>query len=182
MVDESVWNEEVTGKSAATLLPLVYEELRNLAALRLSNESGNQTLSATALVHEVFLRLTNKADRTIQFANKSHFFSVAADAMRRVLIDAARSRNALKRSGQWTLVPMDEGLKPASAPVDLLEFDEVLQKFAEQAPRQSQLLHLRFYGGLTMPEAAEAMGISLATAERDWTFARAWLFDRLNSQ
>jgi RNA polymerase sigma factor (TIGR02999 family) len=161
------------------LLPLVYDELRRLAARRLAQEAPGQTLQATALVHEAYLRLV-KGERPATWNGRGHFFGAAAEAMRRILVERARGRRRVRHGGGRRRVDLDEAC-PVSRPpaADLLALDEALTRLAGRAPARAELVKLRFFAGLTMPEAAEALGISLATAERYWTFARAWLYAEL---
>lgn len=168
--------------AAERLLPLVYEELRKLAAARLANEKPGQTLQATALVHEAYLRLVGPAEAEPQdWRNRKYFFAAAAEAMRRILVEKARSKGRIKHGGQRQRVDLEAVADLANSPpsVDLLALDEALSKLAADEPTKAELVKLRFFCGLTMPEAAAALGISLATAERYWTFARSWLFAEL---
>jgi RNA polymerase sigma factor (TIGR02999 family) len=166
--------------AAAELLPLVYDELRRLAAQRLAREAPGQTLDATALVHEAYLRLVPVSQQTTHWDNRGHFFAAAAEAMRRILIDNARTKGRLRRGGAWRRVDLDAAHRVADLPDDdLLDLDAVLTRFAELDPTRAELVKLRFFAGLTMPEAASALGLSLATAERYWSFARAWLYAEL---
>jgi RNA polymerase sigma factor (TIGR02999 family) len=166
--------------AAAELLPLVYDELRRLAKQKLAREAPGQTLDATALVHEAYLRLVGKGPEP-HWDNRRHFFAAAAEAMRRILIENARRKRGPKRGGDRQRVDADPDLLPADAPsVDLLALDEALDKLARQAPARAELVKLRFFAGLTMPEAARVLGISLATAERHWTYARTWLYAELS--
>lgn len=160
------------------LLPLVYDELRQLAAARLSHESPGQTLQATALVHEAYLRLVGGAEP--RWETRGHFFTAAAEAMRRILIDRARGRNRQKRGGGAKRLEL-ESLDLVTPPPDeqLLALDEVLTRFEQQDPVKAQLVKLRFFAGLTLEQAALALGISRATADRYWSFSRAWLFHEL---
>jgi RNA polymerase sigma factor (TIGR02999 family) len=157
------------------LLPLVYEELRVLAAQRLSQEPPGQTLQATALVHEAYLRLVGAQQPS--WASRGHFFKAAAEAMRRILIDNARRKKSLKRGGGRRPADLDESLVVDDAPqVDgLLALDEALAKLAEQDPIKADLVKLRYFAGLTIEQAAKALDISHATAERYWDYARSWL-------
>lgn len=169
------------GDTQATdeLLPLVYEELRLLAAQKLSHEPPGQTLQATALVHEAYLRLVGDEPRS--WENRGHFFAAAAEAMRRILIERARARLRLKRGGNLQRVDMEENDLPQEEPPEtLLALDEALAKFAQEDPVKAELVKLRYFAGLTIPEAAQALGISKATAERYWSYARAWLFHEIN--
>jgi RNA polymerase sigma factor (TIGR02999 family) len=159
-------------KAAAELLPLVYDELRKLAAARLAHEKPGQTLTATALVHEAYLRLVGDQ----KFAGRSHFFGAAAEAIRRILVEAVRRKRAAKHGGARTREELHPGLVVASVPDDeLLAVHEVLDTFAEKHPEKAELVKLRYFAGLTAAEAATALGISPSTADRHWTFARAWL-------
>ena len=163
--------------AAARLLPLVYDELRRLAAARLAHEPPGHTLDPTALVHEAYLRV---ADADPHFDNRGHFFSAAAEAMRRILVDAARRKKAAKHGGG--LARHDAAELPIAAPEpaeDLVALDEALDALAGLDPPKAELVKLRYFAGLTIEEAAEALGISPATAKRAWAFSRAWLFDRM---
>jgi RNA polymerase sigma factor (TIGR02999 family) len=165
--------------AAAQLLPLVYDELRRLAAQRLARENPGQTLEATALVHEAYLRLIGD-ERGQHWDGRSHFFAAAAEAMRRILIDNARRKIRPKHGGDRRRVAGDVAApKPEMPPEDLLALDEALDKLAKEEPAKAELVKLRFFAGLTMPEVAEALGVSLATAERHWTYARTWLYAEL---
>jgi RNA polymerase sigma factor (TIGR02999 family) len=161
--------------AAEQLLPLVYHELRKLAAQKMAEEKPGQTLQATALVHEAYLRLVGSAEHP--WKSRGHFLCAAAEAMRRILIEQARRKGSVKHGGGRRRVDLDEVSPAASQPGngDLLAIDEALTRLAQQEPVRAELVKLRFFGGLTMPEAAAALGISLATAERYWVFARAWL-------
>ncbi len=162
--------------SADDLLRLVYGELRRIAAWKMANESAAYTLQPTALVHEAWLRLT-ATDGAI-WQNRAHFFGAAAEAMRRILIDNARRRNALRRGGDLERVELaDIDLEaPAIDDARLLALDEALQKLAAEDPAKAELIRLRYYAGLTIEDAAATLGISEATAKRWWSFSRAWLF------
>lgn len=159
--------------AAEELLPLVYEELRKLAAAKMANERPGQTLQPTALVHEAWLRLVGK-DGQAQFKNRAHFFGAAAEAMRRILIENARRKQAARHGGDQRRVDVQE---IASAVKDdaLLALNEALNNFEAQDGAKAELVKLRYFAGLTLEDAAEVLGISLATAKRQWTFARAWL-------
>ena len=165
------------GDAQATnrLLPLVYEELRLLAAQKLSHESPGQTLQATALVHEAYLRLVGAEQQ--DWANRGHFFKAAAEAMRRILIDNARRKKSLKRGGHLQSVDIEESLVADDTwPVEeILALDEALGKLARQDPTKAELVKLRYFAGLTIEQAAKALDISHATAERYWDYARSWL-------
>jgi RNA polymerase sigma factor (TIGR02999 family) len=156
------------------LLPIVYEELRRLAAAYLRRERPGQTLQPTALVHEAYLRLLK--DRPDRWQNRAHFCAIAAHSMRQILIDRARARGALKRGGELPRVTLDEALVAGGErSIDLVALDEALERLAALDPEQARLVELRFFGGLTIEETAEAMAISPATVKRHWTVARAWL-------
>jgi RNA polymerase sigma factor (TIGR02999 family) len=170
--------EQGDHSAAGELLPLVYEELRKLAAHRLAQEKPGQTLQPTALVHEAYLRLVGKADR--HWDGRGHFFAAAAEAMRRILIENARRKAGPKHGGRRQYVDADLDALPApSQPVDLLALNDALTRLASESPARAELVKLRFFGGLSMSEAAAVLRISLATAERHWTYARAWLFAEL---
>jgi RNA polymerase sigma factor (TIGR02999 family) len=165
--------------AAAQLLPLVYDELRGLAAAQLANERPGQTLNATALVHEAYLRLIGPHS----FADRCHFFRVAAEAMRRVLIDRARQKRRTRHGGGRTRVPLSDVEVAADAHADeLLALDEALERFAAAAPVKAELVKLRYFAGLSEEEAAAALGISRATASRYWTYSRAWLINALDEK
>ena len=158
------------------LLPLVYDELRRLAATKLANEKPGHTLQATALVHEAYLRLVDQTAPP-QWDNQRHFFAAAAEAMRRILIERARQRRSLKRGGDQQRVDLAD-IEPAVLPLacdDLLGLDEALQKLEQQHPRKAELVKLRFFAGLTTGQAAQSLGVSATTAENDWSYARSWL-------
>jgi RNA polymerase sigma factor (TIGR02999 family) len=162
--------------AADRLLPLVYNELRKLAAAKLSNEKPGQTLQATALVHEAYVRLVD-ADESRLWNSRGHFFAAAAEAMRRILVEQARHKGRLKHGGNRQRIERDSECAVAEPPsLDLLALDDALSKLAIDEPTKAELVKLRFFAGLTMPEAAAALGISLATAERHWSFARTWLY------
>jgi RNA polymerase sigma factor (TIGR02999 family) len=166
------------GQAAEELLPLVYEELRRLAAAKMAQEAPLQTLQPTALVHEAWLRLLGSGAQ--RWNSRGHFFGAAAEAMRRILIDRARRRGRLRHGGG--LVRLDLSQVDVALTTDddlLLRVDEVLEKLALEAPEKAQLVKLRFFAGLSLAEAAEALGIAPATAKRHWAFARAWLFEEL---
>ena len=160
------------------LLPLVYRELRRRAAAYLRRENRHHTLRPTDLVHETYLRL---CEQSTGWKNRDHFFGVSARLMRRILVDHARARTAAKR-GRGLRVTLTEGLAAVSpAGVDILALDQALSELASLDERQAELVELRFFGGLTQEEAAKAIGISLATANRDWAMAKAWLHRKLTS-
>ena len=167
------------GKAPAELLPLVYAELRKLAQGYMRNEREDHTLQATALVHEAFIRMVNW--ETVSWQNRSHFFAVAAQLMRRILVDHARDKNAQKRDGGQKLA-LDDGISLPNneiREVDLIALDEALQKLAMFDAQQSKIVELRFFGGLTIVETAHAMGMSPATVKREWAIAKAWLYRNL---
>src|SRR5262245_26429188 len=162
-------------RAAEQLLPLVYDELRKLAAAKLARESAGQTLQATALVHEAYVRLVD-AEEARRWDGRRHFFAAAAEAMRRILIDAARSKQALKHGGGWQRHELMEAeLAVDSTGDDLLAVDEALTRLSAQEPEIARLVELRFFGGLTLEDAARDLGISPRTAHRHWAYARAWL-------
>jgi len=161
------------------LMPLVYQELRRRAAAYLRREARDHTLQPTALVHEAYLRLVDQ--RRAVWQNRAQFFGVASQMMRRILVDRARGRRMAKRSGRWARVTLDEAAAVSpQADVDVLDLDEALTRLAAFDPRKSQIAELRFFGGLSLAETGELLGISLATVERDWQAARAWLFKALS--
>jgi RNA polymerase sigma factor (TIGR02999 family) len=182
-------------RAAEQLLPLVYDELRKLAANRLAQERPGQTLQATALVHEAYLRLVGSAgsaepelrvdtasaalERSRRaggtYNSRGHFFAAAAEAMRRILIDQARRKGRDKRGGGMRRVELNGVDLPTEAPCDVLVIDEAVQKLAAEDPRAAELVKLQYFAGLTLTEAAEVLGISRTTAYHDWAYARAWL-------
>jgi RNA polymerase sigma factor (TIGR02999 family) len=166
--------------AAQELLPLVYDELRKLAAARLAREKPGQTLSATSLVHEAYVRLVDN-DATLQWHSRGHFFAAAAEAMRRIIVEAARAKKSLKRGGNFERIELSDIARTASGDrLDLLALDEALSEFEQSHPEKAQIIKLRFFAGLSLEEAAQAAGISRATADRHWRYARAWLFGRLH--
>jgi RNA polymerase sigma factor (TIGR02999 family) len=163
------------------LLPLVYEELRLLAARKLAHEAPGQTLQATALVHEAYLRLAGSDDQT--WRSRTYFFGAAAEAMRRILIENARRKRRLKRGGDRLRVELpDSDLPGEDRCDDLIALDEVLVELARTDPAKAELVKLRYFAGLTIEQAAQVLGISPATAKRQWTYARAWLYGRIRSR
>jgi RNA polymerase sigma factor (TIGR02999 family) len=159
--------------SLARLLPLVYRELRALAASRLRGERPNHTLQPTALVHEAYMRLV---DQQAPWQNRAHFFAVAAQAMRRVIIDYARTEQAAKRGGRKARVTLDDAMSMTDGPqVDVLALDQALERLAALDPRAAQIVELRFFAGLDVDETSEALGLSPATIKREWATAKAWL-------
>ena len=166
-------------KAAAELLPLVYEELRKLAQDRMSAEAPDHTLQATALVHEAYIRLVGKNDPGWQ--NRGHFFAAAAEAMRRILVDHARAKQADKRGGDWQRISLEAaGNLALVASDDVVLLDETLRELTRHDPLGGKLVELRYFAGLSVDEAGAAMGISAATAYRHWSFARAWLHSQMN--
>jgi len=161
--------------AAEQLLPLVYDELRKLAAARLAHEKPGQTLDATALVHEAYLRLVG-GNPVQNWNSRGHFFGAAAEAMRRILIGQARHKASLKAGGQRRRVDLSDVEPEIQGPqLDVIALDEALAQLAARDPRAATLVKLRFFAGLTMPQAADALGVSLATAENDWAYAKSWL-------
>jgi RNA polymerase sigma factor (TIGR02999 family) len=162
-------------RAAGQLLPLVYDELRKLAVARLAREAPGQSLQATALVHEAYLRLVGSHPER-PFEGRSHFFAAAAEAMRRILIDRARDRRRLKRGGDRRRVRINlDALLTEPPDDDLLALDQALTALADEDARAAELVKLRAFAGLTLPQAADVLGMGLRTAERDWAYARAWL-------
>jgi RNA polymerase sigma factor (TIGR02999 family) len=169
--------------AAEQLLPLVYDELRRLAAEKMAHEQPGQTLQATALVHEAYLRLMasggrkSSEDLEPHWNSRGHFFGAAAEAMRRILVENARRKHRAKHGGSLRRVDLDHACSIGEPPPDdLTALDAALSRLAALAPVRAELVKLRFFAGLTMPAAAQALGISLTTAERHWRFARAWLY------
>jgi RNA polymerase sigma factor (TIGR02999 family) len=162
------------------LTPLVYGELRRLARRHLSRERSDHTLQSTALVHEAYLRLVDQ--RSVQWQNRAHFFGVAAQLIRRILIDHARARQAGKRGAGACLLSLDEAIdSPAgNRALDVVALDDALEQLAKIDPRQSRIVELRFFAGLTVQETAEVLNISTPTVNREWNAAKAWLFRELN--
>src|SRR5262245_16617242 len=165
----------------AQLLPLVYEELRRLAAHRLAHEAPGQTLGGTALVHEAYLRLVGEG-RGQHWCDRAHFFAAAAEAMRRILVENARRKRSLKRGGTFVRRELQEAELLAPEPSeDLLAVDEALTRLAATDGTAANLVQLRYFGGLTMPEAAQSLDLPLRTAERLWAYARAWLREQIEN-
>jgi len=161
--------------SAEQLLPLVYDELRKLAAARLAHEKPGQTLQATALVHEAYMRLVN-VEQTQRWDSRGHFFSAAAEAMRRILVDQARRKDGPKAGGGRQRVELSQVEPEIDGPkLDILALSEALDWLEVHDPRAAQLVKLRFFAGLTRQEAAESLGVSLATSDNDWAYAKGWL-------
>ncbi len=173
--------EQGNGRAIDELLPAVYQELRQLAAQKLSREKPGQTLQATALVHEAYLRLAGAEGRT--WKGRTHFFAAAAEAMRRILIENARRKRRLKRGGGRQRVDVDEVEIVIEGPSeDLLALDEALSRLAEIDRTKADLVKLRYFAGLTLEQAAEVLGLSATTAKRHWTYARAWLYKAVKSR
>ena len=165
--------------AAEKLLPLVYHELRKLAAAKLAHEKPGQTLQATALVHDAYIRLVD-TEKAQHWDSRGHFFAAAAEAMRRILIDQARRKQSQRRGGGLNLQDIDHVEIMAPEPsIDLLALSECLERFEEIDTEKANLVKLRYFAGLTIPQAAEALGISRTTAERYWSYARAWLHAEL---
>jgi RNA polymerase sigma factor (TIGR02999 family) len=171
--------EQGDGQAAEQLLPLVYDELRRLAAEKMAQEKPGQTLQATALVHEAYLRLVD-VEKAQHWDSRGHFFAAAAEAMRRILVERARVKKQPRRGGDWHRVPLDEEhLAEGVQSDDLVALDEALGRLESLDAASAQLVKLRYFAGLTMAEAADAAGMSLRTAERNWTYARTWLHREL---
>jgi RNA polymerase sigma factor (TIGR02999 family) len=165
--------------AAHQLLPLVYDELRRLAAHKLTSEAPGQTLQATALVHEAYLRLVGKGNEQ-HWDSRGHFFAAAAEAMRRILVENVRRKRSLKQGGGRAREEFDEMQLAAPEPVeDLLALDEALDKLATKDPVKAELVKLRYFAGMTIEEAAATLGISNATAKRYWTYTRTWLYQEI---
>jgi RNA polymerase sigma factor (TIGR02999 family) len=171
--------EEGDPSATEKLLPLIYDELRRYAAQKLAQEKSGQTLQATALVHEVFLRMVG-AENVAKWNRRSHFFSAAAEAMRRILIDRAREKKSLRRGGNRNREKLSEIAPAIDVPSDdLLALDEALNRLEAIDMRKADLVKLRYFSGLTIPQAAEVLGVSAATADRDWSYARVWIHAEL---
>ena len=166
--------------AAEQLLPLVYDELRKLAAQKLAQEKPGQTLQATALVHEAYLRLVD-VDKVQHWGSRGHFFAAAAEAMRRILIDRAREKHSLKRGGDRKRIDLDDlAVVDDASDEDLLAIDEALGRLAQESPPCAELVKLRFFAGLTLDEAAVSLGLARRTADRYWAYARARLYEMLS--
>ena len=166
-------------KASEQLLPLVYDELRKLAAQKLAHEKPGQTLQATALVHEAYIRLVDM-DKAPHWNSRGHFFAAAAEAMRRILVDRAREKGRAKRGGRLQRLDVDlVALATAVTPDQLLAIDEALAKLAVDDPTAAQIVQLRYFAGLTVEESGQALAISTTTAYRHWNYARAWLYREL---
>ena len=171
--------EQGDAKAADELLPLVYEELRHLAGLKMSQEPPGQTLQATALVHEAYIRLVGAENQN--WSSRGHFFAAAAEAMRRILIENARRKQRRKHGGGRQKVELDDADVAIEGPeTDIIALDEALAKLAEEDAIKADLVKLRYFAGLTIEQAAKILEISRATAERYWSYARAWLFHEIN--
>jgi RNA polymerase sigma factor (TIGR02999 family) len=169
-------DEQAIGK----LMPLVYSELRGLASRHLRAERSDLTLETSALVHEAYLKLIDQS--RVQWRNRAHFFAIAAQTMRRILVDHARSRGSKKRGGEVRKVVLDEAVQVArDQPIDLVALDDALKLLADTDPEKSRLVEMRFFGGLTHDEIAEVMQVSTSTVERHWRMARAWLFKTMTA-
>lgn len=174
--------EEGDPKAAEELLPLVYEELRNLAVARMRQEGSGHTLQPTALVHEAYLRLLGP-DGDRLWEGRRHFFGAAAEAMRRVLIDHARAKRSKKRGGEWDETQFDfSGLAGREISDSILDVDSALAEFEKTEPEKASVVKLRYFVGLTNQETADALGISPATVKRHWVYSRAWLYDWMNRE
>ncbi len=165
--------------AAERLLPLVYEELRKLAAAKLAQEKPGQTLQATALVHDAFIRLVD-VEQAQHWNSRGHFFAAAAEAMRRILVESAKRKQSLKRGGQLQRVDLDEDrIEAPTRSIDLIALDEALNELAVHDPRKAELVKLRYFAGLTISQAANALQISESTADADWAYAKSWLRVRI---
>tara|TARA_R110000850_G_scaffold79565_14_gene171532 strand:+ start:2302 stop:2907 length:606 start_codon:yes stop_codon:yes gene_type:complete len=171
-------------RKAAEILPSMYEELRHLAARKMVAEPAGQTINATALVHEAYLRIA-KTEEDVRWDNRGHFYMAAAEAMRRILIDRARRKKAVRHGGEWQRIEFDSINAPAAAPGksdELLALDEALRELSKKDERKGRLVKLRYFVGLSSTEAAEVLGISKATADRYWAYSRAWIHSKVRSE
>jgi RNA polymerase sigma factor (TIGR02999 family) len=174
--------EQGDPKAGDELLPLVYGELRKLAAAKMAQEKPGQTLQATALVHEAWLRLAGP-DEQKAWNSRGHFFGAAAEAMRRILVESARRKARLRHGGEWERADVNEIEIAGPMPEErLVQVSEALDELEREAPEAAQVVKLRYFAGLTQEQVAETMGISLRTAERHWTWAKSWLFQRIRAQ
>ncbi|MBC8113443.1 MAG: sigma-70 family RNA polymerase sigma factor [Candidatus Saccharimonas sp.] len=165
--------------AAENLLPMVYEELRKLAAAKLAQEKPGQTLQATALVHDAYIRLVD-VEQSQHWNSRGHFFAAAAEAMRRILVESAKRKQSLKRGGQLKRVDLDENrIEAPTRSIDLIALDEALNELALHDPRKAELVKLRYFAGLTISQAADALQISESTADADWAYAKSWLRVRI---
>ncbi len=172
--------EQGDSKAAEKLLDLLYEELRRLAASKMAKETPGQTIQPTALVHEAWLRWVGNENR--KFENRAHFFAAAAEAMRRILIDRARRKLAIRHGGEYERVEFDEQVLAVPGPDEqLLAVNEVLDDFAKKHPAQAEVVKLRYFTGMTIEETARVLGISVGTVKNYWTFASAWLFKEIKN-
>ena len=179
----SLLNQVADGdpEAEAKLVPLIYDELRRLAARRLRRERRDHTLQTTALVHEAYLKLAGQRD--VKWQNRTHFFAVASQSMRRILVDYARTQQRTKRGGKLPKVALDEVCVVSPGPSDeLLAVDESLARLEKLDPRQARIIELRYFGGLSVDETAEALGISAKTVTREWNVAKAWLYGDLKER
>lgn len=168
--------------AAEQLLPLIYEELRKLAAVRLVHEKPGQTLQATALVHDAYIRLVD-VKKAQHWDSRGHFFIAAAEAMRRILVERARRKQSAKHGGQHTRIPLDEGfIIDHTPPHNLIEINELLEQLKSVDPSAAELVNLRFFAGMTGVQASEILGISSRSADMLWAYARSWLFERLQRE
>jgi len=168
-------------KAREALIPLVYDELRRLARYFLSRQRSDHTLQSTALVHEAYMRLVGHT--SVHFENRAHFFAVASQLMRRILVDHARKHNAAKRGGNNLTLVLDEAVAmPAKSEIDLAALDDALNNLATLDPRQANIVEMRFFGGLSIDETSKVLGISPATVKREWTTARSWLFEEMTGK
>lgn len=171
--------ESAKSDAAQELLPVVYRELRKLASSRLAHERAGHSLQPTVLVHEAYLRLVD-TETPSKWNGRGHFFGAAAEAMRRILVEHARRKEAQKRGGDRIRIELDEDCVLTERSEDLLALDEALSQLEAQWPEKAKIVKLRYFGGLTLPEASTAIGVSRATGERYWRFARAWLYSQLD--
>jgi RNA polymerase sigma-70 factor (ECF subfamily) len=170
-------------EAMSALLPIVYQELRRVAAGYLRRERPGQTLQATALVHEAYLRLLR--EQQVSWQNRAHFCAIAANSMRQILVERARARNAAKRGGGLHRITLDDAVSPAQmdeAAIDIDALDQALTRLATLDPQQARLVELRYFGGLTIEETAEVLGVSPATVKRSWVVAKAWLRKELDAR
>ena len=175
------WGSRGDREALDELMPIVYEELRRQAARHLRHERAGHTLQTTALVHEAYLRLVDQRD--VRWQNRAHFYAIAAQLMRRILVDHARRGSAAKRGGSALKLPLDEAFaSTGEREVDLVAIDEALLKLAELDPQQSRVVELRFFGGLNVEETAEVLGVSPRTVKRDWSVAKAWLHREIGGE
>jgi len=167
--------ERGDGQAAEQLLPLVYEELRKLAAAKMAQEKPGQTLQATALVHEAYIRLVD-VEKAQHWNSRGHFFQAAAEAMRRILVERARYKETLKAGGEAQRVDLEDAHPTSERPeYDLLALNEALERLEQEDPRKAELVKLRFFAGFTIPESANILGVSVATLKADWAYAKGWL-------